>query len=82
MCNYLGCESGFAKDERHGPAARTQFKGPVPQAGDIDVIDINVPLSTILAKAGWTQETTFARHYNKEISLSSDTFQRAVLEIS
>ena len=43
---------------------------------------LNVPLSTILAKAGWTQETTFARHYNKEISLSSDTFQRAVLEIA
>lgn len=43
---------------------------------------LNVPLSTILAKAGWTQETTFARHYNKEISLNSDTFQRVVLEIA
>lgn len=43
---------------------------------------LNVPISTILAKAGWTQETTFARYYNKEIALSTDTFQRAVLDLA
>ena len=56
--------------------------GSVRPASVSKANSLNVPLSTILAKAGWTQETTLARHDIKEISLSSDTFQRAVLEIA
>ena len=39
----------------------------------------SVPIATIMAKAGWTRETTFARHYNKHIISDTDHFQEAVL---
>ena len=38
-----------------------------------------VPINVIMAKAGWTQETTFARHYNKAIIQDADLFLQAVL---
>ncbi|MPC93659.1 hypothetical protein E2C01_088796 [Portunus trituberculatus] len=38
-----------------------------------------VPIATIMAKAGWMQEATFARHYNKHIISDKDCFQEAVL---
>ncbi|MPC37620.1 hypothetical protein E2C01_031107 [Portunus trituberculatus] len=38
-----------------------------------------VPIATIMAKAGWTQEATFARHYNKDILQDTDPFPEAVL---
>ncbi len=38
-----------------------------------------MPTGTILAKAGWTSETTFAKSYNKEITQVSDPFQKTVL---
>ena len=40
-----------------------------------------VPISVILARAGWAHESTFARHYDKEIVNTSDTFQEAVLHL-
>ena len=38
-----------------------------------------MPIATIMAKAGWTREATFARHYNKHIISNTDLFQEAVL---
>lgn len=38
-----------------------------------------VPVAHIMARAGWSRETTFARHYNKVITPSGDVFQDAVL---
>ena len=38
-----------------------------------------VPLATIMGKAGWTREGTFARFYNKEIVAAEDDFQIGVL---
>ena len=40
-----------------------------------------VPISTIMAKAGWSRESTFARFYDKDIVGVSDPFQDAVLHI-
>lgn len=40
-----------------------------------------VPISAILARAGWGHESTFARHYDKKIVNTSDTFQEAVLHL-
>ena len=39
-----------------------------------------VPVACIMAKAGWSRESTFARYYNKSIVPASDPFQDAVLE--
>ena len=39
----------------------------------------DVPIDTIMAKAGWTQENTFAKYYNKVIQGNKDSFQEAVL---
>lgn len=41
---------------------------------------MDVPVNIILSKAGWTQETTFTKHYNKEITQVSDSFQEAILD--
>ncbi|KAK3890227.1 hypothetical protein Pcinc_005762 [Petrolisthes cinctipes] len=39
-----------------------------------------VPITFIMAKAGWSSEATFAKYYDKIIVQDSDTFQDAVLE--
>lgn len=39
----------------------------------------DVPIDTIMAKAGWTQEATFSKYYNKHIQGDKDSFQEAVL---
>ena len=39
-----------------------------------------VPITHIMAKAGWSRETTFAKHYDKEIVRETDSFQEAVLQ--
>lgn len=39
----------------------------------------DVPIDTIMEKAGWTQETTFAKYYHKVIQGDKDSFQEAVL---
>ncbi|XP_063859168.1 uncharacterized protein LOC135100135 [Scylla paramamosain] len=39
-----------------------------------------VPVACIMAKAGWSRESTFAKYYNKNIVAASDLFQDAVLE--
>ena len=38
-----------------------------------------IPVAHIMAKAGWSQETTFAKHYDKVIACDIDDFQEAVL---
>ena len=38
-----------------------------------------VPIAHILVKAGWSRETTFARHYDKEVLRDIDIFQEGVL---
>lgn len=35
VCGSLGCETDFAEDEGHGPAAHHYFAGAVPQAGAV-----------------------------------------------
>lgn len=40
---------------------------------------LSVPIATIMAKAGWTQEATFAKYYNKVIEGDTDIFQDALL---
>lgn len=39
-----------------------------------------VPVTCIMAKAGWSRESTFAKYYNKNIVDASDLFQEAVLD--
>ena len=39
-----------------------------------------VPITHILARAGWSWEATFAKYYDKEIVPELDMFQEAVLE--
>ena len=39
-----------------------------------------VPVECIMAKAGWSRETTFATYYDKHIVTGSDRFQEAILE--
>ena len=38
-----------------------------------------VPVATIMEKAGWSREGTFARFYDKEIVAAEDGFQIGVL---
>lgn len=40
----------------------------------------SVPLCHIMAKAGWSRESTFAKHYNLVIVQEADPFQEAVLD--
>ena len=39
-----------------------------------------VPIMHIIAKAGWSRETTFAKHYDKEIVQELDNFQETILQ--
>ncbi|MPC73598.1 hypothetical protein E2C01_067933 [Portunus trituberculatus] len=39
-----------------------------------------VPVACIMAKVGWSKESTFAKNYNKNIVAASDLFQDAMLE--
>lgn len=41
---------------------------------------VSVPIHHILSKAGWSRESTFAKHYNKKIIQARDPFQDVVLE--
>ncbi|XP_076050324.1 uncharacterized protein LOC143030933 [Oratosquilla oratoria] len=41
---------------------------------------MSVPIRHIMSKAGWSRESTFAKHYNKEIVQEGDPFQDAVLD--
>ena len=38
------------------------------------------PVSCIMAKAGWSRESTFAKYYNKNIVVACDRFQDTVQE--
>ena len=39
-----------------------------------------VPVTHIMAKAGWSRAATFAKYYDKEVVPEIDMFQEAVLE--
>ena len=39
-----------------------------------------VPITHIMVKAGWSRETTFAKHYDKENVQELDSFQDAILQ--
>lgn len=41
---------------------------------------VSVPLRHILSKVGWSRESNFTKHYNKEIIQEGDPFQDAVLD--
>lgn len=43
---------------------------------------LDVPIATIMAKAGWTQEATFAKYYNKDIQGEIDPFSRSSARLS
>ena len=53
--------------------------GSVRSAATSKAKAMNVPIMYIMAKAGWSRETTFAKYYDKEIVSGHDTFQEAVL---
>lgn len=38
-----------------------------------------VTITQILAKAGWSRESTFVKYYNKKIVTDLDTYQKGVL---
>lgn len=40
---------------------------------------MSIPIASIMAKAGWTQESTFAKFYDKHIVSGMDPFQEAIL---
>ena len=40
---------------------------------------MSVPIASIMSKAGWTQESTFVKFYDKHIVPEVDPFQEAVL---
>lgn len=39
-----------------------------------------LPITYIMAEAGWLRETILAKHYDKDIVRDLDTFQEAVLK--
>jgi len=53
--------------------------GRVRPAGTSKAKAMAVPINSIMAKAGWTQEAAFAKHYDKDIIQNTDPFQQAVL---
>ena len=53
--------------------------GSVRSAATSKAKAMAVPVAHIMAKAGWSQETTFAKHYDKVIACDVDDFQEAVL---
>ncbi|XP_045101334.1 uncharacterized protein LOC123498236 [Portunus trituberculatus] len=64
---------------RSGVDTRMYSAGSVRQAAALRAKAMAVPIAHILAKAGWSSEATFARHYNKEVLGDIDTFQDGVL---
>lgn len=38
------------------------------------------PVADIMAREGWSRETTFVRHYDKVTTQDADPFQEAVLD--
>ena len=54
--------------------------GSVRTAAASQARAMSVPICHILSKAGWSRESTFAKHYNKEIVQEGDPFQDAVLD--
>ncbi|MPC84871.1 hypothetical protein E2C01_079621 [Portunus trituberculatus] len=38
-----------------------------------------VPIACIMARAGWSQESTFARYYDRPLTEVGDTFQDVIL---
>ena len=65
---------------RSGVDTRKYSIGSVWPAAASKAKTMAVPITHIMAKAGWSRETTFAKHYDKEIIQELDTFQEAVLE--
>ena len=58
----------------------TRFKvGSVRSAVTSKATAMSVPIASIMSKAGWTQESTFAKFYDKHIVSEVDPFQEAVL---
>ena len=41
---------------------------------------MGVPVTHIMAKAGWSRAATFAKYYDKNTTHGNDHFQEAVLE--
>ncbi|MPC77375.1 hypothetical protein E2C01_071827 [Portunus trituberculatus] len=58
---------------------RMYSAGSVRQAAASRAKAMAVPIAHILAKAGWSREATFARHYDKEVLGDIDTFENGVL---
>lgn len=64
---------------RSGVDTRVFTAGSVRQAAASRAKAMAVPIAHILAKAGWSREATFARHYDKVVIGDMDTFQDGVL---
>ena len=64
---------------RSGVDTRKHSASSVRHAAASRAKAMAVPIAHILARAGWSRETTFARHYDKEILGDIDIFQEGVL---
>lgn len=64
---------------RSGVDTKIYSAGSVRQAAASRAKAMVVPIAHILAKAGWSREATFAKHYDKEVLGDIDTFQEGVL---
>lgn len=62
-----------------GVDTRMYTAGSVRPAAASKAKSMALPITHIMAKAGWSRATTFAKHYDKEIVHDIDTFQDAVL---
>ncbi|XP_050707606.1 uncharacterized protein LOC126992815 [Eriocheir sinensis] len=63
-----------------GVNTNTFTAGSVRPAAASKAKAMAVPIECIMAKAGWSRETTFATYYDKHIVTGTDAFQEAVLE--
>lgn len=65
--------------KRSGVDTTTFTAGSVRSAAVSKAKAMSVPITTIMAKAGWTRASTFAKFYDKQIVPQLDSFQEAVL---
>ena len=57
-----------------------KFKaGSVQPAVASQAMTMSVPITCIMAKAGWSRESTFAKFYDKHVITTGDPFKKAVL---
>lgn len=89
LVSYVKPHRGVSKDtiarwirmflEKCGVDTKKFTAGSVRHAATSVAKAARVPITTIMAKAGWTQEATFAKFYDRSVIEETDEFQEAVL---